>query len=195
MREGIVKSASESPGQPRIATKRLTLKPLSQTDAPALFEYRSDALAMRFQQFHPESVDDAQRFIANSIGHFNVGNEWYQFGVFHGETLIGDIGVHFLGPRNTVCEIGYTIHPAYQGRGYAREAVSRLIDFLFRELDKSLIVAVVDPQNGPSIGLLQRLGFSVQSDAPEGAAVPECAAYEVCYELRREDWSPTQPKL
>jgi len=46
--------------------------------------------------------------------------------------LIGDIGVRFL--DDSQVELGYTLSPEYQGKGYAAEAVNAVIDYLFTVL-------------------------------------------------------------
>ena len=72
--------------------------------------------------------------------------------------LIGDIGIHFLKIDRQV-EIGYTLSPNYQGQGYAFEAVSSVITYLFSGLKKEMIIASVDKDNIKSINLLHKLGF------------------------------------
>lgn len=59
-----------------------------------------------------------------------------------------------------VSEIGYIIVPGHEGQGIAREGVSGLITHLFRIEGQHRIFADTDPRNGPSIKLLQNLGFS-----------------------------------
>jgi len=44
------------------------------------------------------------------------------------------MGLHFIGSMNLHCEIGYTLNPHYQHKGYAREAVRNLLKYLFEEL-------------------------------------------------------------
>lgn len=72
--------------------------------------------------------------------------------------MIGDIGIHFLADPHQV-EIGFTFAPTFQRKGYALEAVSRVLDYLFLELKKQKIIAFVDPKNIKSIRLLEKLGF------------------------------------
>jgi len=83
--------------------------------------------------------------------------------------LIGDIGLHFLDQNTKTVEIGYTIAPTHQRKGYAFEAVSRMLAYLFTILHTNIIIAVTDPQNHPSIGLLARLGF--EKTAPESIPI------------------------
>jgi RimJ/RimL family protein N-acetyltransferase len=56
-------------------------------------------------------------------------------------------------------EIAYLVGPAYQHRGYAREAVRWLVDHL-RANGVVEIWAAAHPDNARSIALLEALGFS-----------------------------------
>ncbi len=93
-----------------IQTKRLVLKDIDPVDAHAMFEYRSDPVIMEFQSFKPTSIHGVETFIKNNTLLFNVVDTWFQIGIYYEDTLIGDIGIHFLDPKNKHCEIGYTLH-------------------------------------------------------------------------------------
>jgi RimJ/RimL family protein N-acetyltransferase len=71
---------------------------------------------------------------------------------------VGDLGVHFMEDGEQV-EIGFTLAPAWQGRGFAAEAVAGLLDHLFGVLHKHRVFASVDPRNVASRRLLRRLGM------------------------------------
>ena len=60
-------------------------------------------------------------------------------------------------------EIGYTLSPQYQGKGYGVEAVHSIIDYLFNNLNKHRITASVDPENTKSINLIEKLGMRERS--------------------------------
>jgi RimJ/RimL family protein N-acetyltransferase len=147
-----------------LLTARLLLKDLTVADAEALFRYRSLPEITRFQGFAPLSVEDALGFIEKDICHeVNQPDTWFQFGIFHREeqTLIGDLGIHFFAGENTA-EIGVTIAPQFQGRGYASEAVGCVIDFIFETLHKDKVIASVDPKNHKSMALMRRVGFQLE---------------------------------
>ena len=63
---------------------------------------------------------------------------WFQLAIELVETgeLIGDCGLHTLADRPGQAEIGITMACEHQGRGYATEAVSCLLDYVFRRLDR-----------------------------------------------------------
>lgn len=60
------------------------------------------------------------------------------------------------------CEIGYKLSSAYQGQGYAREGIARVIQIAFTELDLRRIEAYCMPGNEASINLLESLNFRLE---------------------------------
>lgn len=91
---------------------------------------------------------------------FDSPGTWFQFGIRSRETgdLVGDLGVHFLEDGEQV-EIGFTVAPSRQGRGFGTEAVAGLLEYLFGTLGKHRVFVSVDPRNEPSLRLLRRLGM------------------------------------
>lgn len=76
--------------------------------------------------------------------------------------FVGGVGVHR--PRTAVpaCEIGYWVRSGDGGRGYVTEAVSALIDHLFDRCALERVELRIDPANGPSRALAERLGFELE---------------------------------
>jgi RimJ/RimL family protein N-acetyltransferase len=58
--------------------------------------------------------------------------------------LIGDCGMHCRKEESRQIEIGITLSPSHQGRRYADEAIRRLLDYVFGDLDKHRVFAVID---------------------------------------------------
>jgi RimJ/RimL family protein N-acetyltransferase len=146
---------------PKIRTARLVLSPLGLVDAPRMFEYRSVAEVARYQNWVPGTVDDARHFITEfgSVA-FDTPGAWSQLGIsLAGAGLIGDLGVHVPLNEPLQAEIGVTLAPAHQGRGFATEAVRGLLGHLFGTLAKHRVFASVDPRNERSLALLERVGM------------------------------------
>ena len=61
--------------------------------------------------------------------------------------------------RGTVAEIGWALHPAYAGRGYATEAATALLRLCFADLGVRRVRAVCFRANEPSWRLMERLGM------------------------------------
>ena len=67
----------------------------------------------------------------------------------------------FLGPPHETgeVEIGYSVHQAWQGKGYATELVGGLVKYAFEDTRVQRIVAHTTRQNLASCRVLERLGF------------------------------------
>ncbi len=66
----------------------------------------------------------------------------------------------------------YQLHPDYQRRGYATEAVGAVIRCLFAETDTQLITADAVVQNAASLALLRKLGFTQEGIIRKGGFYP-----------------------
>ena len=101
-------------------------------------------------------------------------------------TLIGDIGLHFLAPFQL--ELGYSLDPAYQGNGYATEAVRAILVSAFGAWDIHRMTASVDPENMPSVRLLERLGFRKEAHFIASFRVNGEWRDDCIYAMLRAEW-------
>jgi RimJ/RimL family protein N-acetyltransferase len=142
-----------------LTTERLVLRPFAAADAPAFAAYRSDPEVARYQGWEaPFSLAHAEEFV-REVGVLDpTAPGWYQFAVEADGVLVGDVGVG-LHENRMQAEIGYTLATAYQGRGYATEAVRRVLTYLFEVRGLHHVSAECDARNERSARLLARLGF------------------------------------
>jgi ribosomal-protein-alanine N-acetyltransferase len=75
------------------------------------------------------------------------------------EHIIGTVSLYDLALPYSRGEVGYKFSSRYHHRGYASEAMEKLIDIAFTELHVHRLCARVLEQNTPSIRLLEALGF------------------------------------
>lgn len=87
-----------------------------------------------------------------------------RFYVFRKEdprTVIGTVCLHDISYGAYLCsEVGYKFDKNYWHKGYAREALSQVLQIAFTDLKLHRIFARVVPENTPSIRLLTSLGFT-----------------------------------
>lgn len=148
------------PGELKLETARLVLRTVAAPDAGAMFRYRKLPAVRRFQGAGMTSLSDIDGIIkATRRAGLNTQGTWHQLAITlrAGGMLAGDIGMHFTAYGQA--EIGYTLAPEFQGKGYAGEAVFGVVDYLFSKLKKQRVSASVDPQNHASVKLLERMGF------------------------------------
>ena len=145
----------------RIMTARLLLRRSRPEDAEAIAAYRSDPNVHRFQGW--ERTDEAgiraeiEEMAGRSPGE---SGGWVQLSVEDREgRLVGDVGLAPAGGEPGVIKVGYTIAPAFQGHGYATEAVGALVAYAFDVLDAEVVRAYADAKNLPSIRVAERIGM------------------------------------
>ena len=64
-----------------------------------------------------------------------------------------------MGPNNRHAEIGFILAREHWGKGFAQEAVRRVLAFGFGDMGLHRVEADVDPANEASLALLEKLGF------------------------------------
>lgn len=113
----------------------------------------------------PRSLDETAARLAHQIAEFGAGVT-FCFAVFCDGAFVGEVMLMTrAGPG--ALEIGYWLHADHVGRGYGREAVSRLIA-LADELGIRRLEAWCAVDNTRSSALVQRLGFARERVAEDG---------------------------
>lgn len=149
-------------------TERLTLRPLRAEDVDVVLAYRNDPAVAELQDWDlPVTRERVQRQIASQAGWGDiVPGVPTTIGIDLDGELIGDLYVG-LDEHGGVAEIGFTLRPEFQGKGYAFEAASELVADLIGRLGCHRIVGQLSPKNTRSANLLERLGMHVESLAPK----------------------------
>jgi RimJ/RimL family protein N-acetyltransferase len=180
-----------------LETPRLLLRPFESRDIQAFSDYRSDPEVARYQGWTaPYSRAQAALFVAEMMSAVPGQPEhWYQLAVERkaAEGLIGDIAFR-LSADARQSEVGFTLARAHQGQGYAAEAVGRLVDYLFADLNLHRVFANCDPQNAASIRLLERLGFRREGLFVDSLWYKGTWASELWYALLRREWETHRVK-
>jgi RimJ/RimL family protein N-acetyltransferase len=145
-----------------LITERLLLRRSRPEDAETISAYRSDPEVHRYQGWH--RTDPAWvRAEIESMASRAPGEPggWVQLSVTERESgrLVGDVGLCRVGGEPGVLKIGYTIAPAFQGRGYATEAVRALVAYLFGTLRADVVRAHASASNAPSIRVAEKAGM------------------------------------
>ncbi len=85
--------------------------------------------------------------------------------------LIGSCGC--VGPPEATddVEIGYSVLPPFQRQGYATEATTALIEWIFRFAHVRSVNAQTFPHLAGSLGVLRRCGFTAAGDGAEPGAL------------------------
>lgn len=178
-----------------LKTDRLRLTPMTEADAPALFEILSDPVVTRYWSSPPwTDMSQALAMIERDRKGATAG-EQIRFGLrrqVEGD-LIGVCSLFAIDFSNRRAEVGYALARRAWRQGFLQEALTALIDYGFVHLNLNRIEADTDPRNEASKRSLEKLGFVKEGFLRERWHVNG----EVCdtdfYGLLRKDWRLTQP--
>jgi len=166
--------------QPDFKTLNLHIRPVEESDAPALSVLRSDERVNRYLDREKiTSLAAAQAFIKKIKEAVDAGTSFYWIICRTSDAaLIGTICLWNFSADQGSAEIGYELHPDYQGRGYMQEAVECIIRFGFTERDLRIIEAMTHKDNLPSLKLLNRNGFTADP-LQTNEENPDCVFYRL----------------
>ena len=145
-----------------IDTQRLLLRPTRLSDAQSFFERRNDPDVAQHQDWDvPYPLEQAEAAMA-ALGGIDDPpiDEWWVLTVAnHDDTEIyGDL-VLKLGDDGRTAEVGYSFDRAHWRKGFATEALSALVDWLFFTQGVSRVSAMLHPENARSARVLESCGF------------------------------------
>ncbi|MGE5566685.1 MAG: GNAT family N-acetyltransferase [Parcubacteria group bacterium] len=142
---------------PVLETERLILRLPEQRDLEGWAEMMADEEAARYiGGVQPRTA--SWRFMANMAGSWTL----LGFGMFSLVEKATGAWVGRAGPWMPEgwpgTEVGWGLHPAFWGKGYATEAATASIDWAFDHLGWTEVIHCIDPANVNSQKVAQRLG-------------------------------------
>ncbi|WP_341873563.1 GNAT family protein [Roseibium denhamense] len=105
-----------------------------------------------------------------------------------GGGLIGDISLRITNVEAGQAEIGFSLHPGRQGKGYALEAASAFLEFGFGALKLHRIFGRCDARNAGSWKLMERLGMRREAHFREHALFKGEWDEEYYYAILNREW-------
>jgi ribosomal-protein-alanine N-acetyltransferase len=151
-------------------TARLSLREPADTDLEALRDYyrRNAERFAPFEPVVPDTVADQAAWIAARHAE-RRGGRATSFLAFDraSSQLAGIVILNGLSAENGLSAmLSYSIDGGLEGRGYASEAVRRVIDYAAQDLGVRSLTAYYHPANVRSGRLLERLGFTIVGQTP-----------------------------
>ena len=150
---------------PSLSTRRLQLREIVASDAPALLAIHGDAETMKWFGTDPlADLEAAERVIAGFANLRQQPTPGVRWGIVHadparGGALLGTCGVFRWNRGWRTCLTGYELARHAHGQGYMSEALRAIFAWAFETMEVDRIEAQVHPLNAPSLKLLKRLGF------------------------------------
>jgi RimJ/RimL family protein N-acetyltransferase len=177
-------------GFTRLESERLILRRFKASDLAPFLAYRNDPEVARYQTWDSYTEREATAMI-EELESLQPGTpgEWLQFAIELKKTgaLIGDCALK-AEEDGRQAEVGFTLSREHQGKGYAAEAVSRLLDYAFGDLGLHRVVAITDQENEPSFTLLERLGMRREGCFVQNAWFKGRWTSEYLYAVLADEW-------
>lgn len=143
-----------------VTTDRFTLRLLEPTDLDDLYAQQSDPEVVRYQLFEPRTREQVAEKLAGWRGDtIAKEGDFIQPGIVVDGRLVGLIYFKLTSVENLTAEIGWALARDAQGKGYARQAASLVLDIAFGPLALHRVYAELDPRNTASVTLCERLGM------------------------------------
>lgn len=146
---------------PSLQTERLQLRKLSLDDAEEIFFLRSnDDINKYLDRPRANNIDEAIAFINKvNIGIANNISLYWVICYKDNPKLIGTICLWNFNEQENKAEVGYEVIPDNQGKGIAKEALSKIIEFGFVTMRLDKIEAYTHKENLASTKLLEKFNF------------------------------------
>ncbi|WP_369351241.1 GNAT family N-acetyltransferase [Streptococcus hillyeri] len=172
-----------------IETDRLYLRAVRIEDAEDMFAYAFDEENVRWTFPANKTLEETK----NNIASLYLANPLGRWGIVIKETnrFIGTIDLMKIAEDVRRAEIGYTLNKHYWNKGYMTEAVTKILQVFFEDLQMSCLIARHDKENPASGRVMQKSGMLFSHEEPYAKIdkkVDERMVTMVHYRLTKEDY-------
>ncbi|MGX9347784.1 GNAT family N-acetyltransferase [Microbacterium sp. KNMS] len=179
-----------------IVTERLRLRLMDDGDIDDVHAYQSRDDVCEYLLYEARDRDTIVAKMAkwSQLTTLAEDDDYLVLGIEHlaEGRVIGDLYVHLKSVENRCVELGWAVHPDYQGRGYAAEAAAAIIRLSFETLGLHRIMAEIDPRNRASAALCRRLGMRCEAHFVEDLWFRGGWADTEIYAVLAREWRAAQ---
>jgi len=174
-----------------INTERLILRPISESDAPDIYnnvkEY--DIAKWTINIPHPYPKDGAIKFIKQTKELMKKGLS-YELAIQIKSTkeVVGVISLMKVDRRHKNAEIGYWVAKKFWNRGIATEAASKVMEFGFQVLNLERIYAKCFHNNEVSRKVMEKVGMKLEGKFRHEVFKENKFIDTLYYGILKEDW-------
>jgi len=172
-------------------SERLLIRNLQTTDLEDFYSYRSNPEIAKYQSFEPYTKEKAATFIASQKDRiFGKPGQWLQCGLEEKTTkrLVGDCAIKLDEDDPRIAEIGITISHLHQKKGFGKEALLTVMQFLFEKQNIHRIVETIDAENEASLKLIESVGFRKEGHFIENIFFKGKWGSECQYAMLKREW-------
>tara|TARA_R110002124_G_scaffold104715_2_gene254992 strand:+ start:2182 stop:2697 length:516 start_codon:yes stop_codon:yes gene_type:complete len=147
-----------------LTTERLILSPVAVSDFEDLCALWANPTFTQYIMGQGLSAEDVWFRLLRDLGHWQArGYGNWSIRLRDGGAYVGSVGVldyhRDLDPPFDAPELGWGVAPAFQGQGYAAEALTAALAWVDDELNAPRTVCMISPDNAASHRLAARVGY------------------------------------
>lgn len=173
-------------------SQRLLIRNFMESDLESFLAYRNIPEVAKYQGWevpYPREnaiklIDQMKDMQSPKAGH------WLQLAIELKETgeMIGDLGLRVNQEDARQAVIGFTVAPVHWRKGYAVEAITCLLEFVFDDLDLHRVSADCDVENTGSWHTLEKAGFRREAHFVESFPMGGTYGSEYYYGMLQREW-------
>lgn len=173
----------------RLAAGSLLLRDFEAGDTDGVLAIVGDDRVTYWLSFASRDRDEAQAMLDGILERqVETPRSEYYLAVTESSSpeVLGFVRLGLMGVK--AADLGYALRPESQGRGIARAAVSRMIEFGFGDLGLHRLTANIGPQNAASMRLVESLGFQREGTIRDHVHTNGAWRDSVSYSLLEDEW-------
>lgn len=144
-----------------LETNSLLLRGWRSDDAEQVINFYADPNMSKYVG-GPRDTDTAWCGMATMIGHWQLkGFGYWAVEEKKSAAFVGCVGL-WQSPGWPKLELGYWLLEEFHGKGYAKEAAARCLQYARDDMQADSVVSYIDPENIPSIKLAESLGAQAE---------------------------------
>jgi len=173
-----------------VASTRLTIRPIKETDLADLLEVNGDPAVTRFLPYDTwQSVEDGKTWLVRMTALAQAGTgQQFVLEINQSRTVVGTVLLFRYDESSQRAELGYVLGRKYWQQGLMREALERFVTYCFASLGLRRLEAEVNPVNEASNTLLVRLGFRKEGTLRERWTTKDAAYDTHIYGILSREW-------
>ncbi len=150
--------------KPVLTTERLVLTPVDLADLEDLQALWADADFTRYITGRPMTTEEVWFRLLRDLGQWGVrGYGSWTIRLVEGGAYVGNVSIldhrRLIDPPIDDPELGWGLAPAFQGRGFAKEALEAALAWADAHLRAARTLCMISPDNLASVRLAERVGY------------------------------------
>ena len=171
-------------GTVELRTDKLTLRRYRPEDAQWLYEHIGTVPEMyQYSGWNPYATPDMARETVNRLIEDYVNDHSYSWLMDFEDIVVGSIGAYDY--QDNRIEVGFSVDRGWQGRGFATEALKKVLTYLTENENISTVTAWCAKENTGSRRVLEKSGMQLVGTEKNALRVGNTKYDKLIYEYRK----------